>query len=320
MRNIRIPGDLSVFVADVAQLYLSETTKLVLILKSSVKMKEKMFKTAPLPFQGQKRRFAGAFVSLMQEIKEKGTQTVFVDLFGGSGLLSHIAKRINPNCKVVYNDFDNYTQRLRNIDKTNRLLKDIREVLSNYPDSKKVNEEKRSIILKIIEVEDRSGYVDYITLSASILFSSKYVTSFLELKKEAFYNRIKAEPYNFNVDEYLCGLDIVCADYKELYLMYRNVPGVYFIIDPPYLSTDTKTYSSDKYWKLKDYLDVLSVLVDSNYIFFTSNKSSLIDLCEWFDENRRIGNPFKNSVLNTHQVTLNRNSKYMDMMLYKFVK
>ena len=31
-------------------------------------------------------------------------------------------------------------------------------------------------------------------------------------------------------------------------------------------------------------------------------------------------NPFKNSVLNTQNVTLNKSSKYTDMMLYKFVK
>lgn len=64
--------------------------------------------------------------------------------------------------------------------------------------------------------------------------------------------------------------------------------------------------------------------VGSNYMFFTSNKSSLIDLCEWFEDNRHVGNPFKNSVLNTQNVTINssknRKAGYTDMMLYKFVK
>ena len=283
-------------------------------------MKEKMFKTAPIPFQGQKRRFAGAFITIMQELKEKKQPKVFVDLFGGSGLLSHIAKRINPDCQVIYNDFDNYSARLKNIDKTNKLLADIREILSVYPDKKKIDAEKRLCILNRIEQDNKTGYVDYITLSASIMFSARYVTSFADLSKEVFYNNLKAEPYNFNADEYLQGLEIVSVDYKELYLKYKDVPGVYFIVDPPYLSTDTKTYSSDKYWKLRDYLDVLNVLVDSNYIFFTSNKSSLIELCEWFQDNSNIGNPFSGSVLNSQKVMLNHTAKYTDMMLYKFAK
>jgi adenine-specific DNA methylase len=33
---------------------------------------------------------------------------VFVDLFGGSGLLSHIAKYEKSDATVVYNDYDNY--------------------------------------------------------------------------------------------------------------------------------------------------------------------------------------------------------------------
>ncbi|MFV0537484.1 MAG: hypothetical protein ACK5M3_08930, partial [Dysgonomonas sp.] len=121
--------------------------------------------------------------------------------------------------------------------------------------------------------------------------------------------------------EYLDGLDIVHCDYKELYNQYKDIPGVLFIVDPPYLSTDTSTYHSDKYWRLRDYLDVLNVLVDSNYFFFSSNKSSLIELCEWLDDNKNgFSNPFAQSVLNTQNVTLNKTSSYTDLMLYKFIE
>ena len=46
--------------------------------------------SAPLPFVGQKRMFAKEFIKVLEQFPE---DTVFVDLFGGSGLLSHIAKR-----------------------------------------------------------------------------------------------------------------------------------------------------------------------------------------------------------------------------------
>lgn len=282
---------------------------------------KRSFKTAPLPFQGQKRRFVSAFALAMDELKGKKDVRVIVDLFGGSGLLSHTAKRIYPECRVIYNDFDNYSRRLRNIEKTNHLLADIRVIIGEYPKEKKIENSYRDAILKRIQDEEnKESYVDYITLSASLLFSGKYAISLEDLKAETLYNNIKVSDYDFDADEYLSGLDIVQCDYKELYQKYKDVPGVLFIVDPPYLSTDTKTYHSDKYWKLRDYLDVLNVLVGSNYVFFTSNKSSLVELCEWFDVNRNIGNPFNGSVLNTQNICLNKTAGYTDMMLYKFVK
>lgn len=280
--------------------------------------KERIYKTAPLPFQGQKRRFASVFTLILQELKAEKEISVIVDLFGGSGLLSHTAKRILPDCRVIYNDFDDYGRRLTNMDKTNKLIADIREITGNHPREKKIDNTLKSHILKRIRQEEENGHVDYITLSASLLFSAKYATNLKELSAETLYNNVKASDYDFDAGEYLNGLDIVRMDYKELHLKYKDEPGVFFIVDPPYLSTDTKTYHSDKYWKLRDYLDVLNVLVGSNYVFFTSNKSSLIELCEWFDENRQIGNPFKGSVLSTQSITLNKTASYTDMMLWKF--
>ena len=54
--------------------------------------------------------FAKEFIKVLEQFPE---DTVFVDLFGGSGLLSHIAKRSKPDATVVYNDFDNYRFRLK---------------------------------------------------------------------------------------------------------------------------------------------------------------------------------------------------------------
>lgn len=281
-----------------------------------------MFKTAPLPFQGQKRRFAGGFATALSELKAKQEVKIVVDLFGGSGLLAHIAKHIIPEAKVIYNDYDNYSQRLLNVDKTNKLLDDIRLLLDGIPrDKQRIDEQRKAQILDRISQADKEGYVDYITLSASLLFSAKYALTLEEFSKENFYNRVKASAYDFDPDEYLAGLNIVRVDYKELYNQYKDVSGVIFVVDPPYLSTDTSTYNSDKYWRLRDYLDVMNVLVDTNYIFFTSNKSSLIELCEWLDDNKKeFSNPFARSVLNTQIVTINKDANYTDMMLYRFIE
>ena len=236
-------------------------------------------------------------------------------------LLEKEVKHIIPEAKVIYNDFDNYSQRLHNIDKTNKLLDDMRSILVNEPKDVKVDSKTKLKILDRIALDDKEGFVDYITLSASLLFSAKYALTLEEFSKEHFYNRVKASVYDFEPDEYLAGLDVISVNYKELYNQYKDVPGVVFVVDPPYLSTDTSTYNSDKYWRLRDYLDVLNVLVGTNYIFFTSNKSSLIELCEWLDGNKEnFSNPFSQSVLNTQNVTLNKDAKYTDMMLYRFLK
>ena len=71
---------------------------------------------------------------------------VFVDLFGGSGLLSHIAKRSKPDATVVYNAFDNYRFRLKNIPQTNKLIADIRELVGNsIPKHKPIKGELRDV-------------------------------------------------------------------------------------------------------------------------------------------------------------------------------
>ena len=87
-----------------------------------------------------------------------------------------------------------------------------------------------------------------------------------------------------------------------------------FLVDPPYLSTDIKTYKM--YWKLSDYLDVLTVLSGHRFIYFTSNKSSIVELCEWIGKNKLIGNPFENCLRREFNAHMNYNASYTDIMLY----
>lgn len=66
---------------------------------------KKTYQSAPLPFLGQKRMYVKEFCEILKSFPN---DAVYVDLFGGSGLLSHITKHEKPNATVVYNDFDNY--------------------------------------------------------------------------------------------------------------------------------------------------------------------------------------------------------------------
>lgn len=273
----------------------------------------RMYKSAPLPFVGQKRMFVREFIKILGQFP---ADTVFVDLFGGSGLLSHIAKRTKPESTVVYNDFDNYRSRLQHIPQTNKLIADLRSIVADkVPHNKPIKGELRERIFERIEQEERAvGYVDFITLSSSIMFSMKYRLNVPDMRKEVLYNSIKKNDYPLCSD-YLDGLEITSCDYKELFNRYKDTSGVVFLVDPPYLSTDVGTYNM--YWKMSDYLDVLNVLTGHSFVYFTSNKSSILELCEWMGRNQSLGNPFKNAVKVEFNAHMNYNASYTDMMLFK---
>lgn len=271
----------------------------------------KMYLSAPLPFVGQKRMFAKEFIKVLGQFPDS---TVFVDLFGGSGLLSHITRCVRPDAAVVYNDFDNYRRRLANIPATNVLLSDLRRIAEGVPRKKCITGENREKVLARIEREEKErGYVDYITLSSSLLFSMKYILSLEDMRKETLYNNIRQTDYP-EAKDYLEGLTVTGEDYKEVFRRYKDVPGVVFLVDPPYLSTEVGTYKM--YWRLADYLDVLNVLKGHPFVYFTSNKSSILELCDWIDRNPFIGSPFKNCRKVEFNARMNYNAGYTDMMLY----
>lgn len=273
----------------------------------------KKYMSAPLPFVGQKRMFASEYIKMLDEVE--GAK-VYVDLFGGSGLLSHITKRQHPEATVIYNDFDGYRDRLAHAGRTNKLLAQLRELVVSVPRHKMIPSAIRARILSLLEEEEKvMGYVDYITLSSSLLFSMKYALSLDDFRKETMYNNVRKTDYE--VAGYLDGLEITSCDYRELFEKYKDRDDVVFLVDPPYLSTEVGTYKMC--WKLSDYLDVLKILIGQKFVYFTSNKSSIIELCDWLGRNNGIGNPFENTVRKELYAHMNYNSRYVDIMLHNIV-
>lgn len=270
------------------------------------------YSTAPLPFQGQKRRFIKPFKQALNSFKR---DSIYIDLFGGSGLLSHTVKQHYPEANVIWNDYDNYAKRLAAIPNTNVLIAKLRVLLANCERKGKMPDYARLNVLELIKMhEAHFGYLDYVTLSANLLFSGKFATCFEELAKNPFYNRIRLTEYV--AMDYLKGVERVQMDYKALYSQYK-AGNVVYLVDPPYLSTDISSYGNKDYWRLRDYLDVLSVLDGSNYFYFTSNKSQVVELCEWIETRAMLGNPFAGSTVSTTSNSINYSSSYTDIMLYK---
>ena len=100
----------------------------------------KRFSSSPLPFRGSKRYYVKRFREVLAQAHDIDT---VVDLFGGSGLLSRVAKDMLPNCRVIYNDFDHYDQRLANVANTNALLRSIAPLVATVPDNKKIPAETK---------------------------------------------------------------------------------------------------------------------------------------------------------------------------------
>ena len=274
------------------------------------KMCKKIYNAAPLPFMGQKRRFIKDFKNVLKQIDDI---TTIVDLFGGSGILSHVAKCERPDLRVVYNDYDFYCKRLDNVAVTNEILSVVRSLVANVPKGKKIPNEIRYCILDLVRQYEIAGFVDYITLSSSLLFSGKYATNYDELSKHTMYNVMRRADYD--VDGYLDGLEIAHCDYRELFPRFPNKEKTLFLIDPPYLSTEVGSYLC--YWKLSDYLDVLKLLQGTRFIYFTSSKSQIVELCNWLSENGDLCKILKGTALFTQENVINYNAGFTDMMLVK---
>lgn len=273
----------------------------------------KKYKQAPLPFQGQKRRFLREFEKALQEYPSNG---FYVDLFGGSGLLSHTVKRLYPNATVIYNDFDDYHKRLEAIPQTNAILNELRALNLTTPREKRITGLEREVVLAVLKRADESGFVDWITISSSLKFSMNYGFSYEDFEGDTLYNCVRTSNYELATD-YLQGIEIVKLDYKTLFKQYKDVPNVVFLIDPPYLSTDTATYNSKDYWRLRDYLDVLDCLHGQSFFYFTSNKSQIVELCEWLETRTSDNaNPFKGANISTTANAPSHNTKFTDIMYH----
>ena len=228
---------------------------------------------APLPFQGQKRNWMRFLPDILSRFDE---DSVFVDLFGGSGLLSHNIKYNKPNSTVIYNDFDYYVNRLTLIPYTNKLIEILRSIIT-APHGTRISEEEKELIIYVIRSYPQ---VDYDTIGTILLFSGRGCRGLEDLVNEKLWSKIPKK--NYSSEGYLDGVRITHHDYKMLLNLYSGHPNVVFVADPPYTNTDMKRYHGDSFSK-GDLAELCFSLAKENFIFFTSEKShnyQWLDFCE----------------------------------------
>lgn len=184
-----------------------------------------------------------------------------------------------------------------------------------FPKGTRINEVK-TIILKILRQYPPEA-LDYITLSANLLFSGKYATGLEALAKDGFYAKISQTPYN--ADGYLAGVERRQTDYRNLIAEFEHTPNTVFILDPPYLSTDISSYAGAQNWKLKDYLHIVKALnTMSQYVYFGSNKGQLLDLFDFLANEYDLPSPFNDTTRVIVSTSVNYSSTYEDLMIFKY--
>ena len=272
----------------------------------------KNYTTSPIPFQGQKRKFVKHFKEALTHFPSNAT---YIDLFGGSGLLSHTIKTTYSNAHVIWNDYDNFAHRLTLIPITNEIIALLRPIVENHPKGTRINELKPAILEVLRQYPPE--FLDYITLSANLLFSGKYATTLEALAKDGFYAKIIQTPYN--ADGYLAGVERRQTDYRNLIGEFENTPNTVFILDPPYLSTNISSYTGAQNWKLKDYLHIVKCLnAMPRYIYFGSNKGQLLDLFDFLANEYDLPSPFNDTTRVIVSTSVNYSSTYEDLMIFKY--
>ena len=166
-------------------------------------------------------------------------------------------------------------------------------------------------MLAIVQEYTKRGYVDIMTIGRSVLFSGKWATSFDELTKHTMYNRVR--PGLYDAAGYLDGLEVVHMDYRELFSRECGNSRALFVLDPPYLGTECGMYKI--YWKLTDSLDVLRLLAGTKWIYFTSDKSQIVELCQWLAERCGETAPMYGATVRQRTNHLNYQAKFNDMMI-----
>ena len=278
---------------------------------------KKTFKQAPLPFIGQKRMFLKHFQNILNEhIKDDGEGWIIIDAFGGSGLLSHVAKAIKPKARVIYNDFDGYSERLAHIGDINTLRSQLFTVVGNAtPKNKRMPKELKAECVKIIQAFD--GYKDLNCLASWLLFSGQQVGTFEELFAKDFWHCVRQSDYP-SADGYLDGVEVVSESFHTLLTRFSADPQAVFVLDPPYLCTKQESYKQAHYFDLIDFLRLVNI-TRPPYIFFSSTKSEFVRFIEYMQQDKLDNwQAFDGAQRVAIKTALNYQGEYEDNMVYKF--
>ena len=256
---------------------------------NELKVGGRVWNKPPLVFQGNKKNQIKRFCGVLQNLNIT-PKTVIIDVFGGSGLLSHWAKQLYPQNRVIWNDFDNYAERLAHIDETEAHRRELSELLTKtmalaaaeptkIPKLTPADDERLRIW--IYEKITAGAYVDFLQLSSWFLFSGCYAKGAAEFLKQWRGWRIPQTP--LMSAGYLDGVERSQKDYRELLAEWESVDDVCYLLDPPYLQTSAECYS--QHFRLADFLECAEYFIAARTaVFFCSESSDAPEFFAWLEK------------------------------------
>ncbi|MDR0510404.1 MAG: hypothetical protein LBH06_04860 [Rikenellaceae bacterium] len=223
-----------------------------------------------------------------------------------------------PEARVVWNDFDNFAQRLAAIPQTNELVAQIGQAMG---DSKYKGRLPLSVCRNITGIitdhASRCQYVDHLTLSAILLFSGNYADSVDAPVRSANNQGLFRWSFpRYDTTGYLEGAR---AGERRLAGYCRRIcrarrravccrPSVCYY---RYIELCKDTFQS-----ITSYLDAFNVLRDNSFIYFTSEKSGITDIFNWFERRFGYTTPLSGAKLKTLVRATGAGNRYTDMMYY----
>lgn len=238
--------------------------------------------------------------------------TTFVDLFGGSGLLSRACRDIHPTSRVIYNDYDDYTNRLALISATELLRQRLLPLVADTEKGKRIPPKTaQQIVDELRKFEQEERVIDTITVSTWLLYTMHFFSTTEELEGLRLYNSVPTTPIP-PAKDYLNGLEVRHEDYRVLFQEFADDPTSVFLLDPPYLATNTNQYKL--YWSLEDYLGVVEMLLDRRFVYFGSGRSDFVPFLDWAERKMGARNPFARAVKYERSNSTNAYNTYTDVM------
>ncbi|MFC6277297.1 DNA adenine methylase [Psittacicella hinzii] len=288
----------------------------------------KVWKRSPVVFQGQKRFFIKETLEFLSKAinNDDGDGYTILDVFGGSGLLAHNAKRAFPKARVIFNDYDNVSHRIKNISTAIENWQALNKIKLQYEAAHSVK------LIYHQSVKDKAvldAIVAFLSNTTDEKLSLQHMSAWLcfnaisYFNKEELIEKVKRGIYwcvPLNppplADDYLYGLEVVSKDFRELLDEFKDSMNVILILDPPYLWTTSETYKDPNAFGIPEFLELMLV-VKPPFIFFETAKSQISALAHKFVTN---GLPNSESWQNlssfTKEISHVRGHKRLETIVY----
>ena len=207
--------------------------------------KNKAFLQPPLVFSGNKRFWAG---ELADEALLLPAGSRVWDVFGGSGVCSRVIKDARPDCEVVWNDHDGYSDRLFHAGETEDLRRSLLRMVG-FEGCQNDGTHFRAPIRGALRDEvcelfrahyEKYKYFDGLTVRRWLSIGACKKPIDPLCPPADLYSRVPRAQLRVDAALTWCdGLVVEHEDFRDLAISR----GDYIILDPPYIGTCLDEYS-----------------------------------------------------------------------------